>query len=201
MDMAIAYSTIARMGAPTEPVMIDAIRDQSGKLLGVAGGNVVVDGETVGKLPGALQPRALPAGIAYELADMMREPVKSGTARKAFKEGVDRAGKTGTTNECVDAWFVGFDANYTTAVWVGSDGPESIGPKETGGVTSLPAWMKIMDTLEITPPRSIPIPDEAVLVNVNGNWYGFPRGKVPTKYLQRDVTIAREPLPRFPSEG
>ena len=199
MDLAIAYATIARMGAPTEPVMIDSIRDQSGKLLGVAGGNVVVDGETVGKLPGGPQPRALDAGVAYELADMMREVVKSGTARKAFKDGHDRAGKTGTTNECVDAWFVGFDADHTTAVWVGSDGPESIGPKETGGVTSLPAWMKIMDSIESPGPRRIAIPDEAVLVNVSGNWYGFPRGKVPARYLEREAAT-REPLPRFPSD-
>lgn len=201
MDLAIAYSTIARMGAPTEPVLIDSIRDQSGKLLGMAGGNVVVAGETVGKLPGSPQPRALPAGVAYELADMMREVVKSGTARKAFKEGIDRAGKTGTTNDCIDAWFVGFDAVHTTAVWVGSDGPESIGPKETGGVTSLPAWMKIMDSLETTVPGRIPIPDEAVLINVKGGWYGFPRGQVPERYLQRETSATREPLPRFPSDS
>jgi len=200
MDLAIAYSTIARMGAPIEPVMIDSIRDQTGKLLGVAGGNVVVDGETVGRLPGQPEPRALPAGVAYELADMMREPVKSGTAKKAFKEGYDRAGKTGTTNECIDAWFVGFDANYTTAVWVGSDGPEPIGPKETGGVTSLPAWMKIMDSLETTAPPRIGMPDEAVLIKVNDGWYGFPRGAVPAKYLEREPAT-REPLPRFPSDS
>lgn len=200
MDLALAYATIARMGAPTEPVLIDSIRDQGGKLLGVAGGNVVVGGETVGKLPGGPQPRALPAGVAYELADMMREVVKSGTARKAFKEGHDRAGKTGTTNDCIDAWFVGFDAHHTTAVWVGSDGPESIGPKETGGVTSLPAWIKIMEAIEAPPPTRIPIPEEAVLINVNGSWYGFPRGKVPSRLLQREAA-GREPLPRFPSDS
>jgi penicillin-binding protein 1A len=200
MDLAIAYSTIARMGVPTEPVLIDSIRDQTGKLLGVAGGNVVVDGETVGKLPGEPQPRALPAGIAYELMDMMREVVKSGTARRAYKEGWDRAGKTGTTNECIDAWFTGFDANHTASVWVGSDGPEPIGPKETGGVAALPAWLKIMDSLETEVPPRIPIPEEAVLVNVNGNWYGFPRGRVPAKLLAREAAT-REPLPRFPPAG
>lgn len=199
MDMAAAYSSIARMGAPLEPVLIESIRDQTGRLLGVAGGNVVVEGETVGKLPGGPQPRALPAGIAYEMADMMREVVKSGTARKAWKEGYDRAGKTGTTNECVDAWFVGFDAAHTTAVWVGSDGPEPIGPKETGGVTSLPAWIRIMESMEKGPSR-LPIPDEAVLVNVKGNWFGFPRGQVPPKYLDREPA-SREPLPRFPSDS
>ncbi len=200
MDLATAYSTIARMGAPADPILIDSIRDQGGRLLGVAGGNVVVEGEVVGRLPGGPQPRALDAGIAYELADMMREVVRSGTARRAQKEGSDRGGKTGTTNDCIDAWFVGFDADHTTAVWVGSDGPEPIGPKETGGVTALPAWIKIMDSLESPTPKRIAIPDQAVLVNVNGSWYGFPRGKVPSKYLQREST-GREPLPRFPSDS
>jgi penicillin-binding protein 1A len=200
MDLAVAYTTIARMGAPTEPVLIDSIRDQSGKLLGVAGGNVVVDGQTLGKLPGGPQPRALPAGIAYELADMMREVVKSGTARKAYKEGYDRAGKTGTTNDCVDAWFVGFDSRHTAAVWVGSDGPESLGPRETGGVAALPAWMKIMDSLDSAGPERFPIPDEAILVNVNDGWYGFPRGQVPGRYLLQSPAT-REPLPRFPSDS
>ncbi|HYC55775.1 MAG TPA: transglycosylase domain-containing protein, partial [Candidatus Binatia bacterium] len=97
MDVALGYAAIARMGAPTEPVLIDSIRDADGKLMGVAGGNVVVEEQTLGTLPGGPLPRALPAGVAYELADMMREVVKSGTARKAFKEGYDRAGKTGTT--------------------------------------------------------------------------------------------------------
>ncbi|HEY2776020.1 MAG TPA: PBP1A family penicillin-binding protein [Candidatus Binatia bacterium] len=200
MDMAAAYSTLARMGSPVEPVMIDSIKDQTGKLLGVAGGNVVVDGEVVGRLPGGPQPRALPAGVAYEMVDMMREVVKSGTAKRAYKEGYDRAGKTGTTNECIDAWFDGFDANHTTIVWVGSDGPEPIGPKETGGVTALPAWVKIMDSLETTVPPRMPIPDEAVLVNVGEAWYGFPRGKVPQKILQREAA-GNEPLPRFPSDS
>ena len=200
MDLALAYSTIARMGAPTDPVLIDSIRDQTGKLLGVAGGNVVLEGQVVGRLPGGPLPRALPAGVAYELADMMREVVKSGTARRASKEGFDRAGKTGTTNECVDAWFVGFDALHTTSVWVGSDGPEPIGPKETGGVTSLPAWIKIMDSLSPEAPPRIPIPEEAVLVNVNGNWFGFPRGQIPSRYLRREPA-GHEPLPRFPSDS
>lgn len=199
MDMATAYATIARMGAPTDPVMIDSIRDHSGKLLGVAGGNVVVDGEVVGRLPGGPQPRALDAGVAYELADMMREVVRSGTGRRAAREGQDRAGKTGTTNDCVDAWFVGFDPGHTTAVWVGSDGPESIGPKETGGVTSLPAWIEIMDSLATPTSTRFPIPDEAVLVHVGDGWYGFPRGKVPSRFLSTE-TVTREPLPRFPSD-
>jgi len=200
MDLAMAYATIARMGAPTDPVLIDSIRDQSGKLIGVAGGEVVIDGEVIGRLPGGPEPRALPAGVAYELADMMREVVRAGTARRAFREDVDRAGKTGTTNDYVDAWFVGFDPGHTVAVWVGSDGTESVGNRETGGTTALPAWIRIMDGLEASGPPRFPVPDEAVLVQIGGAWYGFPRGRVPSRHLPRD-RVAREPLPRFPSDS
>lgn len=200
MDLAVAYATIARMGAPTDPVLIDSIRDASGKLIGVAGGTVVVGGETLGKLPGGPLARALPAGVAYELADMMREVVRSGTARRAFKEGSDRAGKTGTTNDFIDAWFVGFDRRHTAAVWVGSDGPESIGPKETGGSTALPAWIQIMDALESSGTERLPVPDEAVLVSIGGSWFGFPRGQVPERYLPQ-AKVKAEPLARFPADG
>ena len=197
MDITLAYSAIARMGAPTDPVLIDSIRDADGKLMGVAGGNVVVDDQTLGVLPGAPLPRALPAGVAYELADMMREVVKSGTARKAFKEGYDRAGKTGTTNDYIDAWFAGYDRRHTVTVWIGSDGTRSLGDRETGGVAALPAWIHIMEVLEGSGVDRLPIPDEAVLVNVGAEWYGFPRGDVPPKYLPRE-RIGPEPLPRFP---
>lgn len=200
MDQALGYASIARMGAPTDPVFIDSIRDSFGKLIGVAGGSVVVGDENLGKLPGGPLPRALPAGVAYELADMMREVVRSGTARKAYKDGYDRGGKTGTTNEYVDAWFVGFDRRHTTAVWVGSDGPASLGDRETGGVTSLPAWIKIMDSIEGSGGERLPIPDQAVLVNVGGSWFGFPRGKVPQSDLQVHAP-GPEPLPRFPSDS
>ncbi|MBI5504541.1 MAG: PBP1A family penicillin-binding protein [Deltaproteobacteria bacterium] len=200
MDQALGFSAIARMGAPTEPVFIDSIRDSFGKLIGVAGGSVMVGEENLGKLPGSPLPRALPAGVAYELADMMREVVRSGTARKAYKDGYDRAGKTGTTNEYVDAWFVGFDRRHTTAVWVGSDGTASLGDRETGGVTSLPAWIKIMDSIEGSGGERLPIPDQAVLVNVGGSWYGFPRGKVRAGDLPVR-TPGLEPLPRFPSDS
>lgn len=197
MDQALGYAAIARMGVPTEAVLIDYIRDSRGEVVGRAGEDVVVRDKVIGKLPGGPLPRALPAGVAYELADMMREVVRAGTARRISDPRFDRAGKTGTTNDFIDAWFVGFTPRYTVAVWVGSDGNKSLGNKETGGKAALPAWKKIIESLPHPEGERFAVPEEAVLVSVGGQWLGFPRGDVPEGYL-RTRSPGRAPLPEFP---
>jgi penicillin-binding protein 1A len=197
MDQALGFATIARMGVPTDPVFIDFIKDARGEVVGRAGTDVVVRGERLGVLPGGPKPRALSAGVAYELADMMRLVVLEGTARSARDDRFDRAGKTGTTNDFVDAWFVGFSPAFTAAVWVGSDGSSTLGNKETGGRTALPAWKKVMEALPHVEGERFPIPEEAVLLKVGSEWLGFPRGGAPENIL-RVGEIGPEPLPPFP---
>lgn len=197
MDQALGYATIARLGVRTEPVWIDTVANVDGKQVGAAGGAVIVGGKTVGALAGGPGKRVMAAGTAYEMADMMRGVVKSGTARKAWVADLDRAGKTGTTNNNVDAWFVGFTPAYTVAVWVGTDGQSSLGDNETGGVTALPAWLTIINSLPQTPGERFPIPGGAVLVPWQGEWVGLPRGEVPGRVLPT-AKIEPGPLPAFP---
>jgi penicillin-binding protein 1A len=196
MDQALGYATIARMGVPTEAVWIDELFDHQQNRIGVAGGRVELEDEQIAVLPGRPAPRVLPAGVAYEMADMLREVVRAGTARKAWKPGYDRAGKTGTTNDFVDAWFVGFTPRYTVAVWIGSDGTNTLGDKETGGKAALPAWMRIVDALPHAEGERFPLPDDAMLVYVNGQWIGLPRDSVAPAVL-RTAKVGREPLPAF----
>ncbi|MFN0062736.1 MAG: penicillin-binding protein 1A [Myxococcaceae bacterium] len=196
LDQALGYATIARLGVPTDPVFIDRIEDSRGQAFAQAGGRIVVAGEDLGQLPGGPQKRVLPAGAAYELTDMLREVVRTGTGRAAFKEGVDRAGKTGTTNDYVDAWFVGFTPRFTVAVWIGSDGPSSLGEKETGGRTALPAWVKIVDALPQPPTERFAVPDDATLVPWQTGWIGLARGKTPTSVLWLPP-LGDAPLPGF----
>lgn len=200
MDQAMGYATIARMGVPTDPVYIDRLTDVRGREVGRAGGALLIDGEAHGTLPGGPLPRALPAGIAYELADMMREVVRAGTARGAYKEGFDRAGKTGTTNGFVDAWFVGFTTRYTIAVWTGTDGTFTLGDKETGGRTSLPAWLKIVEALPHEKGETFPVPDDAVLMNSDLGWVGLARSHVPARVLPTSDP-GPAPLAAFPGTG
>jgi penicillin-binding protein 1A len=197
MDQAMGYLTIARMGVPAEPVYIDSLRDPESREVGRAGGAVQIGGATVARLPGGSLPRAMPAGVAYELADMMREVVLGGTARSAMRPNLDRAGKTGTTNGFVDAWFVGFTPRYTTAVWVGTDGTLSLGTKETGGKTSLPAWIRIVEALPHVEGERFAVPDEALLVESGGRWVGVRRGGAPKGVLAVPELALGEPLPEW----
>jgi len=193
MDQAIGYATIARMGVPTDPVYIDRLEGGDGQTLGVAGGPVVYPSAPIGRLPGGALPRALPAGVAYELADMLREVVVAGTARRAADPRFDRAGKTGTTNDNVDAWFVGFTPQHTIAVWIGADSTHSLGDKETGGKAALPAWLAIAEALGPVEGARLPIPDEAALVSWGGRWVGRPRG------VGASPAWGSSPLPAFPT--
>lgn len=199
LDQALAYATIARMGVAVEPVFVDRLLDGDGTLVGAAGGKVRARGGELAELPGRPGQRVLPAGVAYELADMLRQVVQSGTARRAFRPGLDRAGKTGTTNAYIDAWFVGFTPRHTVAVWIGTDGTFSLGDKETGGRAALPAWIAIVDALDAVEGERLPLPDEAVLVRSGERWLGLPRGKVPGQLLRR-FPAGGEPLPEFLAE-
>lgn len=99
-------------------------------------------------------PRVIDARNAYMMTSMMQEVVQRGTARRAGKalNRIDLAGKTGTTNNQLDAWFVGYNPAIVAAAWIGSDGLEPLGRGEAGGVAALPMWTEFMsDTITGTP--------------------------------------------------
>jgi penicillin-binding protein 1A len=91
---------------------------------------------------------------------MLREVCVSGTAASASKlRRKDLAGKTGTTDDCTDAWFVGFSPTYTTGVWLGFDAKVSLGRREYGSTAALPVWMDFMkEALGKAPSREYPVP-------------------------------------------
>jgi len=98
------------------------------------------------------------------MTGMLREVCTSGTAAEVSQLGRrDLAGKTGTTDDCSDAWFVGFNPRYTTGVWVGYDTKISLGKKEYGSVAALPVWMEFMkEALGTSPSPGYPIPQGIV---------------------------------------
>ncbi len=195
MDQALGYATIARQGVPTDPIFILSLQDDRGGVVAQAGQRLPSDLGGA-RLPGGPLPRALPAGVAYELADMLRNVVESGTGRRAFDPDGDRAGKTGTTNGFADAWFVGFTSRYTIAVWIGTDDREPLGHGETGSRAALPAWLRIVESLPHPQGARFAVPDEAVIVRVGERWLGFPRGRAPRDSLPR-ATASDAPLPPF----
>ena len=188
LDQALGYSTIARGGVPTDPVFIDQVADMDGAVLGQAGQVLVSRGQPVGALPGGPRARARPAGVAYELADMLREVVRAGTAKKASAPDLDRAGKTGTTNNYQDAWFCGFTPSHTIIVWIGTDGTRTLGPAETGGKTALPAWMAIADALPDQAGQRLAVPPDVLFVPADGGLAALPRA---------GAAVGAGPLPPF----
>jgi penicillin-binding protein 1A len=117
----------------------------------------------------AMAPRMVSAQNIYLVTDMMRDVVRRGTGRRAYRElgRKDLAGKTGTTNEQRDAWFSGFNADLVTTVWVGFDDFSELGRGEVGGRAALPAWIDYMGgALSGQPEHSIEQPWGLVRVKI-----------------------------------
>jgi len=134
-QMASAYSIFANGGYRVNPYYIERILDARGKVLAQA--NPVRAGETA--------ERAIDARNAFIMTSMMQDVVRFGTATRAMQLGRgDLAGKTGTTNDQVDAWFCGFNPSLVAVAWIGFDQPRSLGGNETGAQAALPIWMNYM---------------------------------------------------------
>ena len=104
--------------------------------------------------------------------NMLRDVTIYGTAAKASValKRQDLAGKTGTTNEYVDAWFCGYQMTVAGCAWMGFDQPKKLGDKETGGGLSLPVWISFMESaLKKVPVMEPDVPEG--IIHVGGEWY------------------------------
>jgi penicillin-binding protein 1A len=104
--------------------------------------------------------RVMSPQTAYLMCSMLRDVCTYGTGARASRlKRNDLAGKTGTTDDCSDAWFIGFNPKYTTGVWVGYDTKVSLGEREYGSVAALPIWMEFMGgILQDVPQGEYPVP-------------------------------------------
>jgi len=108
--------------------------------------------------------RVITEAAAYLMSDLMKAVVQEGTGRKLRRLGRPLAGKTGTTNDQGDAWFVGFSPEFTTGVWVGHDDNRVLGFGETGAGAALPIWSDFMEVaLEDLPMRDFEVPAEQIV--------------------------------------
>jgi len=131
-DLTAAYTVFPNHGTKLQPLLIERVKDSDGNVLFEA---------TRGKIT------VLSHAAASQTVGLMEEVIERGTASRAGSLGLRHraAGKTGTTNNYVDAWFVGFDRHLTCGVWVGFDQPRPIRPGGTGGALALPIWVDIME--------------------------------------------------------
>ena len=154
MQMAVAYSVFANQGFLIQPVLISKITDTHGNVLNKA--RIRLPDESM---------RTLSARNAFLMSSLLQEVTRTGTAAKAQAQlkRADLYGKTGTTNDAMDAWFAGFHPSLTTVVWVGYDTPRKLGDRETGGGLALPIWIDYMrHALRDTPVQDIKPPPGVV---------------------------------------
>ncbi len=120
-------------------------------------------------LPSVEEPRdAMTPAEAYVLTSMMTSVVHHGTARRARRLRRPLAGKTGTSNEARDAWFVGFSPDRVAGVWVGFDDRRPLGRRESGARSALPIWIQLMEAAhEGRPPADFPIPSGVETVRID----------------------------------
>jgi penicillin-binding protein 1A len=173
LEMAGAYAVIANGGYRVTPMLIDRVLDPQGQIVWQAPRTRLCDGDC--DVPPAqpeatvAAPRVIPATDAYVLNSMLHDVIDYGTAVRARSLGrPDLSGKTGTTNDERDAWFVGFNRSLLAAAWLGFDQPRSLGKGETGARAALPIWMDFMAPLLASIPVSaLAIPDGLVSLRVD----------------------------------
>ncbi len=160
LQMAGGYSVFANGGYRVNPLLITRITDSKGRVLQQSPPPVIDESM-----------RAIDARNAFVMTQLLGEVARSGTAYKVYQtfKRMDLAGKTGTTNESMDAWFAGYQPNLAAVVWIGYDTPRKLGDRETGGGLALPVWLEFMThALRKLPEQPIEVPDG--VIQRGGDW-------------------------------
>jgi penicillin-binding protein 1A len=200
LELAKVYALFPRLGKKLSPVFYTEIKDRDGKLLeeiqlkntpptivappvvdekaapepGASPVSVGITGKSYVRLPSyplesdpdqVLDPR-----VAYVMTHLMTEVVNYGTGTDARELGRAVAGKTGTTNDYLDAWFSGFTPHVVTVVWVGHDNQAPMGAGETGARAALPIWLSFMkEAVKLYPEVEFPVPSGIVFAPIDPN--------------------------------
>jgi penicillin-binding protein 1A len=153
LELTSAYGVLADEGVRVEPMMIRSVTNAQGQLL-----------EFHEPKPQTI----LSKTTAYLITNLLQDVIQRGTGQRAKVLGRPVAGKTGTTNDFTDAWFVGYTPNLALGVWVGFDDRRPLGDREAGARVALPVWIDFMRAvLPALPPVSFEIPDEILFARID----------------------------------
>jgi len=153
LELTSAYRVFSNNGAYSPPAFIDKIVDRHGKILE--------------RFNSKATHQVLDENVAYQITSMLQGVIERGTGSKArgLKEA---AGKTGTTDQNMDAWFIGYTPKITTGVWFGFDKHRSLGSRETGGRTAAPVWLSFMKKAEkLEPAGEFKVPSGITYIPVD----------------------------------
>ena len=177
LQMAAGYAVFANGGYRVQPYFIGRVIDARGAALSQA--KPVLAGDSA--------ERVIDARNAFVMTSLMQDVVRVGTATKAMQLGrKDLAGKTGTTNDQIDAWFCGFNAKLVAVAWIGFDQPHSLGGNETGGHAALPMWVNYMGkALKNVAESNYSVPDGISVIKINPqNGQPDPESGIPEFFYQ-----------------
>jgi penicillin-binding protein 1A len=175
MRMTAAYATFVNGGYRVHPSFVDRIQDRTGKTIYSrdtrqcvnCGPLVRWENQSLPTLPAMYEQIADPR-TAYQITSILEGVVQNGTAVKLKELNRPLAGKTGTTNDSKDAWFIGFSPNLAVGVYIGYDTPKSLGAKETGSSVAVPVFKQFMEqALKNVPITPFPKPDGVRQVRIN----------------------------------
>ncbi len=153
MELTTAFSTFANLGNRPQPLFVTKILDKEGAVLEENSPN--------------LTPVLNPA-TSYVMTSLLQSVIERGTGQRAKALGRPAAGKTGTTNDLDDAWFIGYVPGLAAGTWVGYDEQKQLGRKETGAMAALPIWLKFMkEATAGTPVRNFQIPEGVEFVKID----------------------------------
>ena len=196
LRMTTGYAMIVNGGKRVEPALIERIQDRDGYTLWrrderaceACEADTWSDTLEVPLLPD-LREQVVEPQTAYQMVSIMEGVVQRGTGVRLRELGRPLAGKTGTTNENRDAWFMGFSPDLAVGVYVGFDQPESLGDRETGSSVAIPVWKAFMsDALEDQPIVPFRIPPNIRLVRIDAD-----RGLLPGTLTERIIVEAFRP--------
>jgi len=196
MQMVTGYGVFANGGFRVPPYFISRVEDIKG--------NVVVDARP--ERAGENAERAIDARNAFIMTSMMQDVVKMGTAARAMQLGrTDLAGKTGTTNDFIDAWFCGFGTGLVAVAWIGFDNPHTLGHNETGAQAALPMWMSYMGKVMKGVREEPRTPPEGIIQARIGRDSGLRetdgRGGIPEYFYREFLPPERESETVIPTEA
>ncbi len=190
LDLTKVFGVFASQGYRAEPILINQIQDKDGNVLE----------ETEPSSVEVISPQT-----AYLVTSLMQSVIQDGTGQRAKALGRPTAGKTGTTNDTRDAWFVGYVPQKMVAgAWIGYDIEKSLGSHETGAVAALPIWLEFMkEAVADIPSENFAVPDGIVFVRVDketGEPVATIRGVQPGKAIFECFKEGTEPagVPRLP---
>ena len=195
-EITTAYSAFANNGMLVSPFFIDRIEDRRGLIIEENQPSLKV---------------AIPDDTAYVMTDILKAVINEGTGKGARSLNRPAAGKTGTTNDSMNAWFIGFTPELLAGVWVGYDNRKPMGKGEQGATAALPIWLDFMkETLKDQPVQDFIAPDSVVFAKIDAEkgllasiyskktvFQCFKKGTEPTEYTEKPETPKSGQFPQF----